>query len=766
MGRFFRGRFLGGRTRWRAAVAAAACALLSALTQVGLAAPANAVGAWAGQSFCGRFSGAYLNSYNGVAACVGPLSGTISYNGVTFDTAGWNCVELAARYLYAITNEADVPPEVQLAKNVASRYHTAFTQFPLYPASGGTGSYSSSIQDGDIISMWGGPNAQSAGHVALVTDVSGVSGGNGRIKLLEENGSSTGIAYINVSGGQMTYGSPTYAGGEFYYTSFQWLSPAATLPAKPTSPHVTSTTGTSAALAWSEPASDQTSFASQYRVVGTSAWTAGPSAGASATSMIVTGLKTGTKYTFQVGARNSKGTRWSAYFPGATVALPAEPGNVTAHTKATSAVLTWADNSNETSFVSQYKITGSGSWTAGPSVGANTKTMTVTGLTPGQRYIFQVGARNVAGTHWSAYAIGNTPQALPAQPGNPRVTAATGTTESLTWADDSDNETGFVSQYRVGSGSWVAGPSVGANVTSMTVGGLKNGTRYTFQVGARNSVGTHWSVYFYGWTQALPAEPTGGSASMGSTTAALTWADNSDNETSFVTQYQPAGSSSWIAGPSVGANVTSVTVTGLNPSTHYTFQVGARNSVGTHWSPYFYGVTSAQAAYNTGRQVSIVSQATGGVSGHTGPGNSYSTGPTHPANSPLWIVCYVNGQSIAGPYGTESIWDVGDDGYYYSDAWLYTGTNGPAVPACAMRNVTVVSQATGGDSGHAGPANSYAAGPSRAANSPLTIVCYVNGQSIAGPYGTEAIWDLATDGRYYADAWLYTGTNGPAVPAC
>jgi hypothetical protein len=174
----------------------------------------------------------------------------------------------------------------------------------------------------------------------------------------------------------------------------------------------------------------------------------------------------------------------------------------------------------------------------------------------------------------------------------------------------------------------------------------------------------------------------------------------------------------------------------------------------------------APTGYQTGRQVSVVSQATGGVSGHKGPANSYAAGPTHPANSALWIVCYVNGQSIAGPYGTETAWDLGDDGYYYSDAWIWTDSNSAVVPVCSLKNVTVVSQATGGDSGHAGPSNAYAAGPTHPAGATIQLACYVDGQSIAGPYGTETIWDLSTDGYYYADAWLWTDSNGAVVPHC
>jgi hypothetical protein len=174
----------------------------------------------------------------------------------------------------------------------------------------------------------------------------------------------------------------------------------------------------------------------------------------------------------------------------------------------------------------------------------------------------------------------------------------------------------------------------------------------------------------------------------------------------------------------------------------------------------------APITYHAGRQVTVDKHATGGDSGHKGPGNSYATGPTRPTNSALWIVCYVTGQSITGPYDTTTMWDLSDDGYYYTDAWLFTGTNGAAVPKCAPRTVTVDKHATGGVSGHKGPGNSYAAGPTHAVNTAVTIFCYVTGQSITGPYDTTTMWDLSNDGYYYTDAWLFTGTNGAAVPHC
>jgi surface antigen len=549
-------------------------------------------------------------------------------------------------------------------------------------------------------------------------------------------------------------------------------------PAQPTSPRVTSTTGSTAVLAWTDASNNETAFDSHYRI-GNGDWVAGPSVGPNVTSMTAGGLTPGKTYTFQVGARNSVGTKWSIYFPGVTASLPAEPTNPRATSMTgSSAVLTWTDASNnETRFVSQYRI-GNGTWAAGPSVGPNATSMTVGGLSFNTPYTFQVGAQNAAGTHWSIYFTGITPQVLPAEPTNLSRTSASASSVTLAWTDASNNELTFVSQYRSGSGSWVAGPSVNANVTSMTFGGLASNTSFTFQIGAQNSAGTHWSAYLVTATAAvpvLPAEPTNlGMTSASASSVTLAWTDASNNEAAFVSQYR-IGSGAWVGGPSVGANVTSMTFGGLSSSTPYTFQIGAQNSAGTHWSAYFSMTTPAvppppppppPSTYHAGRQVAIDTHATGGVSGHLGPDNSYATGPTYPANSPIWIVCYVNGQSITGPYNTTTIWDLGNDGYYYTDAWLYTGTNSAAVPACAPRTVTIDSHATGGVSGHRGPDNSYATGPTHATNSAITIFCYVDGQAITGPYNTTTIWDLSNDGYYYTDAWLYTGTNNAAVPHC
>jgi len=97
--------------------------------------------------------------------------------------------------------------------------------------------------------------------------------------------------------------------------------------------------------------------------------------------------------------------------------------------------------------------------------------------------------------------------------------------------------------------------------------------------------------------------------------------------------------------------------------------------------------TTAQPApdYHGGFAATVSQYATSGDSGHKGPGNQYAAGPTYPAGTTIPIYCYVNGQAITNSHynDTTTVWDLSDDGYWYTDAWLFTNNNGPVVPACA-----------------------------------------------------------------------------------
>ena len=69
----------------------------------------------------------------------------------------------------------------------------------------------------------------------------------------------------------------------------------------------------------------------------------------------------------------------------------------------------------------------------------------------------------------------------------------------------------------------------------------------------------------------------------------------------------------------------------------------------------------------------------------------------------------------------------------------------------------------------AGPNGSTALVGCIPVNTTIDIGCTATGNAVTGPYGTETLWDHTTyagKSGYVADAWVYTGTNGPVAPSC
>lgn len=152
------------------------------------------------------------------------------------------------------------------------------------------------------------------------------------------------------------------------------------------------------------------------------------------------------------------------------------------------------------------------------------------------------------------------------------------------------------------------------------------------------------------------------------------------------------------------------------------------------------------------------------------------------ANQNITISCYLIGDTVTGPYGSENVWDLVsggspsranggnvDSGTFVPDADIYTGSNSPIVPRCS----TVLGQTIGGNTVwlYSGPGTGYSiVGPINSGQL-LEIKCYRLGTPVSGPYGTESIWDLITVNWmapqvWVPDALVYTGSNSAVVPPC
>src|SRR5439155_18474849 len=130
-----------------------------------------------------------------------------------------------------------------------------------------------------------------------------------------------------------------------------------------------------------------------------------------------------------------------------------------------------------------------------------------------------------------------TTPAPPAAPSGLAATAAaSGTQVDLSWADNSNNETGFNVYKSTDGATFTLLATAGANATAYSWTGASPGTSYSFRVSATNAVGdSAVSTTATATTPAAPAAPSSLSATAAAngTQVDLTWTDNSTNETGF-----------------------------------------------------------------------------------------------------------------------------------------------------------------------------------------------------------------------------------------
>ncbi|MEP6817055.1 MAG: fibronectin type III domain-containing protein, partial [Marmoricola sp.] len=229
---------------------------------------------------------------------------------------------------------------------------------------------------------------------------------------------------------------------------------------------------------------------------------------------------------------------------------------------------------------------------AGPAANS----LEIPDLAPGS-YRFRVQAVNSAATppegpfSVSSNAVSVTPAVAPDAP---VIGIATGgrSSAALTWAVPASDGGSAVTGYSVRVVDAATNAQIGAlqtaaaDATSVTVGGLVNGTAVSFQVQARNGVGTGgFSALSNTVTPAtVPAAPVIGAVTRGSTSALVTWAAPASNGGSAVTGYSVRvlyAASGLMVGAlrPAAAGTTSLRVTGLVNGSAVRFQVLATNAV-------------------------------------------------------------------------------------------------------------------------------------------------------------------------------------------
>ena len=331
-----------------------------------------------------------------------------------------------------------------------------------------------------------------------------------------------------------------------------------------------------------------------------------------ATSFTVAGLTNGMAYTFEIRAVNSVGNGTSSQVsatPEATV--PDAPDDLRATAGNTEVSLSWTQGDDGGSDITkhQYRVSADAGtnwnpdWTditdSAPGE-TNATSFTVTGLTNGMAYTFEMRAVNSVGNGTSSQVsatpkratIPGKPEELIATAGNAQVT--------LSWKLGDDGGSDITKhQYRVsadGGTNWnlywtdisSSAPSE-ANAESFMVTGLVNGTTYTLEIRAINFMGRGRASRIHSIPKAptTPGAPDDFIAFAGNTRVLLSWGQVDDGGTDIIKyQYRVSadGGVNWnpgwtdIADSAPGkTNAESFMVTGLANGTTYTFEIRAVN---------------------------------------------------------------------------------------------------------------------------------------------------------------------------------------------
>jgi titin len=146
--------------------------------------------------------------------------------------------------------------------------------------------------------------------------------------------------------------------------------------------------------------------------------------------------------------------------------------------------LTWDDNSdNEYGFI----IERDGSQIA--DVNANVTTYYDRALSTNREYHYTVRSFNEIGNSRSSNEVSATAVSIPNPPSYLDATAISSSKIELTWADNSDNETGFKVERKKSGEAFSQIKTVEKNITTYIDTGLTADTKYLYRVRAYNNMG-------------------------------------------------------------------------------------------------------------------------------------------------------------------------------------------------------------------------------------------------------------------------------------
>ncbi|MBP6811284.1 MAG: fibronectin type III domain-containing protein, partial [Saprospiraceae bacterium] len=257
----------------------------------------------------------------------------------------------------------------------------------------------------------------------------------------------------------------------------------------------------------------------------------------------------------------------------------APTGLASSNITGTSATLSWVPVAGATSYTVQYKLSTSSSWTTAGT--QSTTSYNLSGLTPDKTYNWQVKtdcSNYSAIANFSTGSGGGGGGGACNAPAGLSAVSITSTSATLIW-NAVASASSYTVQYKTSSSSnWITAGTSPSNTYNLS--NLAPSTNYNWQVKANCSVYSSISSFSTsnsgGGGGSCEPPATLNNNSIGSTYASISWSAVA-GATNYTMQIKLASGSNWFTLGTV--NVTSVVISGLQPSTSYHWRVKASCSV-------------------------------------------------------------------------------------------------------------------------------------------------------------------------------------------
>jgi Metallo-peptidase family M12B Reprolysin-like/Secretion system C-terminal sorting domain/Bacterial pre-peptidase C-terminal domain/Fibronectin type III domain len=276
-----------------------------------------------------------------------------------------------------------------------------------------------------------------------------------------------------------------------------------------------------------------------------------------------------------------------------------------------------------------------------------------------------------------------TSAALCGDPAGLTTTAITNTSATLNWSAVA-NATSYLAEYQVTGGStW---NTIGTtNTTSINLGGLTQGTSYTWHVRATCAAGIGNFVSASFTTTSPCSSPTGlNSSAITSSGATVSWAAVS-GATSYAVDYKLNSSGTWTVATALTA-ATSVNLSGLITASLYDWRVSATCASGTSAFTTAQFTTSAASSCSTAFEPNETQATAAAIS--SGVTNSAAIGTSTDIDYFKIVTTGNNNMvyNLAGPAGVDF------DLYIYNSAGTQIGSGAGST---ASETVSLTNQVAG-----------------------------------------------------------------------